>query len=287
MKPENIRLTVIGGVAILILLSACGPSQAELDATSTGIAHDNFSTQTAQAPTATNTPTDTPIPTATATATAKPTLTPTTPPTATPTVEPGAFITSTLENGWINYESQTDGFTIALPPEWIPINLNPDTLDDALAVSGELNPEIGGLLTSEKLRNLIAAGIKFYALEVSQESLNLGLPPSANLLMVDLGLELPLDLLVPASIQQLESIADPEIPIAHQLVTLSNHEAAEITYVTDVVGIGGDPVSMMLMQYIMVDGTMQYVLTLGAPAELADSYSDILKDIAKSFQLLE
>jgi len=72
---------------ICVILSGCGPSQAELDATSTQIAANIFATQTAQAPTAT--PTFTPSPTATATSTSTPTPTPTNTPTPTLTPTPG------------------------------------------------------------------------------------------------------------------------------------------------------------------------------------------------------
>lgn len=68
------------------VLSACGPSQAELEATSTHVAKDISSTQTAEAPTATPTKTPSPTATSTPTATATPTLTPT--PINTPTMTP-------------------------------------------------------------------------------------------------------------------------------------------------------------------------------------------------------
>ena len=67
-------------------LVACGPTQEDLDQQATQIAADIFGTQTAQAPTITNTPpptaTSTPEPTAT------PTFTPTDEPTSTPTDAP-------------------------------------------------------------------------------------------------------------------------------------------------------------------------------------------------------
>jgi TolB protein len=67
---------------ICTILAACGPSPAELEATSTQFAADLFATQTAQAPTATAT--FTPSPTATATLLPSPTATNTPVPTFTP-----------------------------------------------------------------------------------------------------------------------------------------------------------------------------------------------------------
>jgi hypothetical protein len=53
---------------MLIILAACGPSQADLDAAATGSAAETSAAQTAGAPTPTQKPTDTQIPTSTPTA---------------------------------------------------------------------------------------------------------------------------------------------------------------------------------------------------------------------------
>jgi hypothetical protein len=77
-------------ILALVLLSACGPSEEEQNATGTQIAANIFGTQTAEAPTHTPTPlpTDTPTPTNTATPTPLPTDTPTPTPTPLPTDTP-------------------------------------------------------------------------------------------------------------------------------------------------------------------------------------------------------
>jgi hypothetical protein len=67
-------LPILGGLVAIMLLSACGSSQAGLDATATNVAADIFATQTADAPTATPTYTITPLPTNTPTATPDPNL---------------------------------------------------------------------------------------------------------------------------------------------------------------------------------------------------------------------
>ncbi len=69
--------------ASTLVMSACGPSQAERQATITQVAAAVFATQTAQAPT--STPTFTPSPTPTETPTSTPTLTATPRPSSTPT----------------------------------------------------------------------------------------------------------------------------------------------------------------------------------------------------------
>jgi len=86
----------------LVLLVACGPSQADLDGTATQVSVEKFASQTAAAPTDTPVPTETPIPTDTPipTPTSTPTPSPTIPPTytAVPEVseilEPGGYALS-------------------------------------------------------------------------------------------------------------------------------------------------------------------------------------------------
>lgn len=88
MNRKNISISILGGLVVFTVLSACGPSQEELDATSTQAAANQVATQTAKAPTATQTPTDTPTPTITPTVTPVPTNTPTVAPSSTLEVAP-------------------------------------------------------------------------------------------------------------------------------------------------------------------------------------------------------
>ncbi|MFZ5919243.1 MAG: hypothetical protein ACOYZ7_20115, partial [Chloroflexota bacterium] len=70
---KNKGYVILLGSLLVLVLAACGPSQAELDAEATDIAASSFATQTAKAPTHTPTPTFTPTPTPTATPTHTPT----------------------------------------------------------------------------------------------------------------------------------------------------------------------------------------------------------------------
>ena len=56
MNRKKTDLSILGLLFTILLLGACGPSQAEIDATATQAAVAAFATQTAQAPTATATP---------------------------------------------------------------------------------------------------------------------------------------------------------------------------------------------------------------------------------------
>ena len=99
-------------VLLALNLAGCGPSEAELSAQATQVAHDIFATQTAQAPTFT--PTATTTPTATNTPTATPTETPTA--TATPTDTPTPTLTPSPTNTPTETPVPTDTPTPTLTP---------------------------------------------------------------------------------------------------------------------------------------------------------------------------
>jgi hypothetical protein len=253
-------------------------------------------TAAAQA-TSTPTPTNTPLPTSTPlptdTPTPEPTATPA--PTETPTSalpipalgETNGILTSTLESGWIRYEVTAEQFAIALPPEWLQLDLNPEALADLLGIVGEQNPQFDELFSSQMLRALVAAGVKFYAIDLNPDSLVLDLPTTANIIKVDLGLEIPLDVFVNLNLTQIEDLASPDVPVTHRRVMLTNVEAEEFKYVAEITDITGRNITMMFTQYLLLDETVAYVVTLSAPAELADAYISTFEEIGQSFELTD
>lgn len=133
---------------ISAVLFACGPSQAELDAQATKFAANIFATQTAAAPTPTNTPAPSPTPTDTP----KPTSTPTSTPTPTPTPSPTALPTNTptviaipttapmpWPDTWNDHAAS--GFHIALPERWEVVDVDREGVEAILSMLETLNTE--------------------------------------------------------------------------------------------------------------------------------------------------
>ena len=104
------RTFYIFAIILFAVLSACGPSQAELDVTATQMAVEESASQTAAAPTATPTltPTNTVVPTNTATPT--PTNTPT------PTLEPGLYVPADYATIQAAIDAAVDGDVIIVFP---------------------------------------------------------------------------------------------------------------------------------------------------------------------------
>ena len=277
-----------------LALAACAPAATptptpDAQATVTAIAANVLATETANAPTATDTPTitNTPLPTDTP----RPTATDTPRPSATDTPRPSTpvevVVTSTLESGWTLYSMKTSGFALALPPGWERLDLNPSALATGLSIVGERNPKLKELFSSQTLRELAAAGIRFYGFDPSPQSLASGSPTSVNVLKLEIGVSLPLDPLVSLTLEQLKGMADPATPITHRRVTLSNVEAEEIQYREKLTSVTGEQVQLRLMQFLMVDGTTEYVVTCATSTQPANDQATVLEKIGKSFRLLK
>lgn len=221
--------------------------------------------------------------------TAIPTFTPTPTPTFTPTPTPTFSPICTAEyilKDWTLCEVTTEGFAIALPPGWQQLDLSPDGLEAMLSALEEQNPIFGEFITSEYMRRQVANGVKFFALDSNPASLIFDVLASASIVKIDLGLAIPIDVLVSNSLEELESIADPEIPITHRRVTLSNMEAEEFKYGSEVTVSAGESISVSATQYMGVDETIVYTITLISPPELSDTYASAFEEIGRSFRLL-
>lgn len=108
MNRQELLKQMMGMALVLltgVILTTCGPSQAELDAQATEVAAIIFATQTAEAPTLTPTPTLTSTPTPTLPPTATPTPIP---PTDTPTPTPSPTPTPTPEVRGSLIDAETD-----------------------------------------------------------------------------------------------------------------------------------------------------------------------------------
>ncbi|GAB4579965.1 MAG: hypothetical protein Fur0022_27040 [Anaerolineales bacterium] len=240
-------------------------------------------TQAAQ-PTATPTPspapTQTPLPTETPPPTEPPTLTP---------LPTGAVTAEAAIADWTRYDFWADGFSISLPNFWQPITTDQATMDNIMNAAGENNANIQAMFSSEYMQALVSQGIKLMALDTSRESLLSDAPTNFNLLSVELPINVDLDTLIDATLGQLEQMFSLSEPLERERVTLGADqlEAERLIYVVDQVNVIGQPITARLVQYIILDGKMQYVLTFSSNAEELDAPLPIFDEIAQTFDLIE
>ena len=265
--------TILGALIIsLLCLSCASEPDVDLDATIVAAVAGTEAARPTLTPTATPVPTETAIPTATQTATETPSPTPTETETPQPTVtplptdtpsagsKPNAIqkptpasdspllvdenvFTSTLESGWVRYEMPNDGYALNLPASWQYLNLNPDFMAQSLGQVEDLNEQFQGMFSNEYAQNLIATGIKFYALDTDPSALSAGIPSTLNVIQIDIGLNIPLDSYASLTLAQLEQLAGEDTEVLSERVSLANAEAEKFSYQMEMAMGFGRPAS--------------------------------------------
>ncbi len=281
-------------VLLALFLTACN-REPEVDIEATAAAslsatQEAMPTATAVPPTNTPIPADTPtaIPTATA---VPPTNTP--PPTPTNTPEPTAtsipeanIIETLLESGDTLYELPAEGFSLILPPEWLTIDLKSKDFANAMNAIGEQNESLS-FFNAEYGQALIAAGMKFYALNIDNDSLISGNPVSINVLTQELPYELSVEQFSAISVGQLEQLFDLSDPIITTPVTINDQDGIKLEYQVQLINAVGIPIDLINTQYIFIQHETAYIVTLGMLVELDEQYTDSARTAVETFRFLD
>jgi hypothetical protein len=286
---KNVQTLTIILILVVMLLSGCG------EASAPEVADLATATAVPATPTHTPIPTDTPAPTDTAEPTNTPEPTVTTPPELTDTPEPtptdeppissGAFDETELENGWIKYTLPEEQVAVAFPPEWTALKLSPEFLEETLAAVGENNEGTLSALSSEAVQSMASAGIKLMALDTDPDVITRATPTTANLLVIELPIELPFDSWVELNLVQLEALAN-EGTLESEIIEINGQEAARMIYTSDLITALGEADTVQIEQYLFKQEDMTYILTLAAQAEIADQYTELFPEIANTFEFL-
>lgn len=231
-------------------------------------------------------PTNTPTQRPSLTPTPSPTLAPTETPAPEPLTGEESLVITELENGWSRYEVSEGGFAISLPPDWRHLDLTQESFDDILEAAGENNPALETFLSSGSVRNLVAAGLKFMALDLRSESLSANTITNVNVLTIELPVEIPLETLLEASIQQTQQLFQGA-NYQQDILQIGDLEAGLLTYEAELVDVAGESQSTAFHQYLILVGQTQYVITFTGPLDLYESDVPLFEEIAESFVLIE
>jgi hypothetical protein len=209
------------------------------------------------------------------------------PPTPTaPTTPAPAMSAPTLEPGWTRYEKAEEGFSIALPPRWEQIDMDPQTLEASLDAVSEQNPELATVLEGQA-RNLVVSGIKFFGFDMTPSALATGYATNVNVLVQALGLEMSVDVFAQVSVAQLKNMDMVEGEVSQRRVNLAGGEGVELKYRWKLTTPIGEAITVAVTQYAVIRGEDAYVISFGTTADQAERYGGLFWGIAQSFLVLE
>jgi hypothetical protein len=183
----------------------------------------------------------------------------------------------TDEHGWPLYEQPADGFALAVPPGWMALQVNPQTLDRMLEQMVRDNP--GFKAMEQTIRQQAAAGMKFLGTERADGG------PNVNVIKTLLPGEVPLDALAADMMRQYEALPGVGRPITRRRVRLRAGEAERFD-LTMSMNLPGGPKRLALTSYALVHGGALYAVTLTAGTEEVANYRATFERIAKSFRFL-
>lgn len=199
-----------------------------------------------------------------------PTETPAPPPTDTP--EPTEtplpdlpLVLTDLGDGRTRYDMPFDRFSVSLPSDWVVVDIQQvtDSPDQA---------KVEELLGSGIFRNLVASGVKFYAINWSEPSLasinpaniNISTQPADGAASID---EVGVNFF---SLLTYQFEIEPET-ITQENVTISGFPAIRYEYLWNQVNPVGAAIDLQIVQHIILVNETVYVSTISIPSELSET----------------
>ncbi len=191
-----------------------------------------------------------------------------------------------LDSGWLRYELPEMGFTIALPPSWEATRLDPDRASDIFTAIEETNPLLATRVEDQILSLIDSDGFKIFAYDtdVSVEDTDL---TTMNLVSEDAGFEVALDLFADLSVEQVGLVLEVDGEIQRTSVDIGGILAEELRYTMNAPDENDETVKLAVSQYLLVQGTLLWAVTLATPLEKSDGQLPIFEQIAQSVELTE
>lgn len=187
---------------------------------------------------------------------------------------------------WQTLVDVENGFRVAIPKAWQLLPLSAQTLDVGLEAAGANDPRLESLFGSPTFRQMLAGGMKFYAIDLTDGALEYDLPPNINIVKLDLGADLPMETLQKLNKRQLRTLAEADYPINSQIVTVQGQSALLFQYVLAFdLGLG-QPQLTQIHQLLVPEKGDQYIVTVGVPLVVADEYGETVAHMLDSFQLM-
>jgi hypothetical protein len=203
--------------------------------------------------------------------------------TSTRTATPGP--TQTIAPGWKLYSVPKDGYAMALPNSWVYQELDAATIDQMVATLKKQNSPLTQVLETQG-KQLIASGIRFYAIDGAAGSTMGGIATNCNIIRHTETQVYSLDYAVTSSINALEGQSMVVKPITHRRVQLPVGEAEQLRYALNLTLANNQTIKTPITQYLVMRGKDSYIITFTTHSSLDAKYLPTFESIIKTFRFV-
>jgi hypothetical protein len=193
--------------------------------------------------------------------------------------------TTLLDSGWIRYTKASEGFTLALPPEWLQVDMNAAAIDTALKKLANSDPNLKSMLT-EQVRSAAANGVKFFGFDAPEDLaseeialMNVGKSSAAT--------DMPLETIARAVLNQYNDLPTVLKPVTLKRIQLPAGDARQFQVNIKLQDGTGKTREIEMTQYILINGGYPYFISFSTPRDQAETYAPIFEKIAQSFQFVK
>jgi len=182
-------------------------------------------------------------------------------------------------SGWPVYQVSGEDFSIALPPDWRQIDMNPQKFEAGMQEAIRQNPQMQAM--AGNLRQQMTKGVKFFGLD--QTTIGTAFATNVNIIRVPLPPGGTLDSIVSESLRQYESLSNVTKPVNHE--RLGDRERLRVRMSMNMPD--GQTQTLANTQYILVHGKDAFVVTLTTLPDQETKYTATFDKIGQSFRFLK
>jgi len=155
--------------------------------------------------------------------------------------------------------NQTDGYSITLPDGWLRLDLSASDVSSVMDAAAGMSDDLASMMQSQAA-TLAMSGVNFWAIKT--DDLGAGFASNANIIRQP-SVGVSLDLLEQLSVNQLESMDMLEgRKVGHDRVSLPAGDALHLRYEIGAKDASSADVTATIVQYLVVHGDGQYILTV-------------------------
>ncbi len=187
------------------------------------------------------------------------------------------------ENGWPVYEVPTEGFALAIPPDWRELEIDPEKFEANYQAMLKQNPHLKALIGDT--RQKVTSGIKFLGMEES--SLKTGLMMNVNVIRLPSPPWTTLDSAVEDVVKHLENLPTGTMQFSHNRVKMAMGEGEKFRCTTTMQTPAGQTIIIASTQFVFVAGTNVFVLSMVTLAGHEAQCAAIFEKIGQSFRLMK